>query len=352
MKIALLTIWHCWNYGAELQTYATVRKLQEMGHEVKVIDFRLQEQQKRTSLIGRLSDFLHDCAPVSRKFNRFWKRYIPSTKHYLSLDELRKDPPKADLYLVGSDQVWNPQITGKKAAAFFLVFAPGNVELASYASSFGTDKWLGDELTTKIAMNQLNKFKAVSCRERQGCVILNETFHLDAVHVIDPSLLHASYPELTGTIKQQRTLAYYQLTDSPDLTEFAKKKAEEMGLRFVDVNHQSQITSTFSWNRRSVAQWVKAIAESEFVITHSFHGLAMSILYHRPFVVIYNSGNKISRLVSLLHLAGLENRLFTSIEDARHSSVWSEPINYQDVDERLAKVRECSIDYLKRITLT
>ena len=350
MKIALLTIWHCWNYGAELQTYATVRKLQEMGHEVEVIDFRLQEQQKRTSLLGRVSDFMHNCAPVSRKFNRFWKRYISSTKHYLSLDELRKDPPRADLYLVGSDQVWNPQITGKKAAAYFLEFAPDNAELASYASSFGTDKWLGDEEITEIATRQLIKFKGISCREKQGCDILKETFHLDAVHVIDPSLLHGSYPELTGKIKPQKTLAYYQLSESPQLMEFAKRKAEELGLRFVDVNHQSQITSTFSWNRRSVGHWIKAIAESEFVITHSFHGLAMSILYHRPFVVIYNSGNKISRLVSLLHLAGLENRLFTTIEDARHSSVWSESIDYQEVDEHLTKARESSIDYLRSIS--
>lgn len=352
MKIALLTIWHCWNYGAELQTYATVRKLQEMCHEVSVIDFRLQEQQKRTSLFGRISDYLHDCAPVSRKFNRFWKQYIPSTKHYLSMDELRKDPPKADLYLVGSDQVWNPQITGKKATAYFLDFAPDNVELASYASSFGTDKWLGEGEITEIATSQLQKFKGVSCREKQGCDILKETFHLDAVHVIDPSLLHESYPELTGNIKRKKSLAYYQLSENPDLMEFAKKKAEEMGLKFIDVNHQSQITPTFFWNRRSVGQWIKAIAESEFVITHSFHGLALSILYHRPFVVIYNSGNKISRLVSLLQLAGLENRLFTSIENARQSPIWSEPINYQEVDARLAKVRECSIDYLNRITLT
>ena len=187
MRIALLTIWHSSNYGAEFQAYATVRKLMEMGHEVQVIDFRLQERRKRTSLVGKLLDFLHGCSPVSVKFKRFWKKYIPSTTYYNSIDELRINPPKADIYIVGSDQVWNPQITKTKAPAFFLDFAPNGAAMASYASSIGTDKWLGDAELTAIAQQQLVRFKGLSCREQQGCRILKEQFGVEAEFVLDPS---------------------------------------------------------------------------------------------------------------------------------------------------------------------
>ena len=102
MKIALMTIWHVKNYGAELQTYATVKTLQEMGHAVTVIDYRLFETPKRTSFAGRILDFVYSLSPENIKFECFWKKYIPSTKHYISYNELKNDVPDADLYLVGS----------------------------------------------------------------------------------------------------------------------------------------------------------------------------------------------------------------------------------------------------------
>lgn len=350
MKIALLTIWHCGNYGAEFQTYATVKILNELGHEVDVIDFRLNEIKPKYSVKGRLFDFLHRCAPANRKFTKFWKRYIPATNHYITAEALSKRPPKADLYLVGSDQVWNPQITRSKAHAYFLDFAPQDMDMASYASSFGTDQWQGDEALTTIATRQLGKFKAISCREQQGCDILRNTFNVDAIHVLDPTLLHNAYPELTGNIKQKNTLAYYQLSENEPLRNYAKEKADQLGLQFVDVNHKLFLTSTFIWQRRSVQQWIKTIAESQFVITHSFHGLVLCLLYHRPFVVIYDRGNRSSRIINLLHKVGLENHLFTSISEAEKSDVWHAPINFQQVDKLLADEREKSISYLKRIT--
>lgn len=350
MKIALLTIWHSPNYGAEFQTYATVRKLREMGHKVQVIDFRLHEPLKPVSLKGQFSGFLHDCSPSQQHFIRFWKRFIPSTEHYLTPEELRRNPPMADLYLVGSDQVWNPQITGERATTYFLDFVPEGKMMASYASSFGTDQWMGDDVLTKTVSQQLMKFKSIGCREAQGCDIVRETFSLEATHVVDPTLLHTGYPELTGKIIPCRSLVYYQLSENTALKEFAKRKASEMGLEYVDVNYQTQLTPTFTWYRRSIQQWIKTIAESQFVITHSFHGLVLCLLYHRPFAIIYNSGNRGSRLVSLLRMVGLEDRLFTSISNAEMSDVWCRAIDFDKVDGILFAERNKSVEYLKRIT--
>lgn len=352
MRIALLTIWHCYNYGAELQTYATVRALKELGHDVVVIDYRLSPRTSLNGLLRKLSKALHYVAPVELKFHLFWHKYIPHTRYYGNIEDLTADPPKADLYLVGSDQVWNPQITGDRAPAFFLVFAPKEQALASYASSIGTDTWLGGKAITSIAKEQLDRFKGISCRESQGCQIIKETFGLSAAQVLDPTLLHQSYPELTGKIYKNNTLVYYQLSETPSLKAFAERKAAEMGLEFVDVNKQTRLTPTFGWNRRSVQQWIKAIAESKYVITHSFHGVAMCLLHHRQFVAIYTSGNRIARLQHLLCLVGLQDRLFTSIEDAQKSDVWFNSIDYDRVDALLENQRESSWKYLKQITET
>lgn len=352
MRIALLTIWHCYNYGAELQTYATVRALKELGHDVVVIDYRLSPRTSPNGFLRKLSKALHYVAPAELKFHLFWHKYIPRTRYYDSIEDLTADPPKADLYLVGSDQVWNPQITGDRTPAYFLAFAPKEQVLASYASSIGTDTWLGGEAITRIAQEQLNRFKGIACRESQGCRIIKETFGLSAAQVLDPTLLHKSYPELTEKINKKNTLVYYQLSETPQLKAFAEKKAAEMGLEFVDVNKQIRLTPTFGWNRRSVQQWLKTIAESKFVITHSFHGVAMCILYHIDFVAIYASGNRISRIQHLLCIVGLQDRLLTSFEDAKRSYVWHKSIDYDRVDKLLENQRKSSWKYLKQITET
>lgn len=350
MKIALMTIWHVKNYGAELQTYATVKTLQEMGHDVCVIDYRLFERPKRTSLIGCILDFAHDLAPENIKFENFWRKHIPSTKHYTYYDELKRDVPDADLYLVGSDQVWNPEITQEKVLAYFLDFVPAGRFMASYAPSFGTDKWNGtDELTQKV-QERLSEYKGVSCRERQGIDILKVQFGITALQVLDPSLLRTSYTELTGKICIKSTLAYYQLRESPILSSFAQRMAAKMGLEYINVNKKTKLTSSFPWNRRSPQQWIKTIAESSFVITHSFHGLAMSLVHHRPFMVVCENGGRISRIASLLNIVGLEDRLFTSIETAEASEIWQKEIDWNKVNSLLQAQRDMSMKYLTTIT--
>ena len=345
-----MTIWHVKNYGAELQTYATVKTLQEMGHDVTAIDYRLFEAPKRTSLVGRILDYARKYSPENIKFERFWKKHIPASKHYSSYSELKRNVPDADLYLIGSDQVWNPDITKEMALAYFLDFAPTGKTMASYASSFGTDKWTANEKLTKRVQELLNNFKAVACREKQGVEILKEQFSITATHVLDPTLLRTDYQELIGKIKTKRTLAYYQLSKAPALYKFAVNKAKELGLEFVDINKKTKLTSSFMWNRRSVQQWIQGIAESSFVITHSFHGVAMCLVHHRPFVAIYEKGGRISRLASLLEIAGLQNRLFTSIEDAAASNIWNEEIDWKKVDALLKAEREKSLEYLRAIT--
>lgn len=348
MKIALLTIWKEKNYGAEMQAYATVKALQRMGHSVDIIDFRLGELEHPTvkqRLIRLISKFCLD----TKKFNRFWKA-LPATKHYRTLSELKKNPPNADIYMVGSDQVWNPEITRNKALAYFLDFGNDNVKKISYASSFGVNKWIASHELTVIVRRCLKSFQAVSCREISGINILRDVFSINAVNVLDPTLLYNSYPELTGPIIQRKVLAFYPLSPFPELESFCHSLSKELRLTYKNINEKKYLIRSIVWDRPSVEEWIKSIAEAELVVTPSFHGLAFSLIYKRQFIIIKNPNgdSRISRITNLLAELGLSNRFFNSIEEAQQARIWEYPIDYSIVQPKLDKLRKFSFAFLER----
>ena len=346
MTIALLTIWHEYNFGACLQTYATIRALREMGHEILLVDYRLSDPPRHPGLSDRLQVTITQMSPETKMFENFWSRF-PRTRYYRSLTELREDPPKADLYLVGSDQVWNPNITRGKAATFFLPFGDERIARASYASSLGSDVWNGDEKLTALAATQLPQFKAISCREQEGANALGVLFHQKVQWVLDPSLLHTDYHELTGDLTPCDTLAYYELYPLSPLQQLAKDIASQMNLTYTNANERTKLMGKFPWRRTSIATWIRTIAQSQFVVTHSFHGLALSILYQRPFLIVYPKADRRStRITGLLQALGLSSRFFSSYEEAQASHIWEKEIDYEQVEQRLSALRRSSMEFL------
>lgn len=349
MKVSLLTIWREPNLGASLQAYATVRVLTDMGHNVEIVDFRLRRKAKRKGIISMLKGALHMCTPYYIKNMLFWYRF-KQTRRYTDAEDLCNNPPIADLYLLGSDQVWNPDITKDNADVYLLNYAPPGKIKAAYASSFGFTTWSYNEHLTKLFRSRLEAFSRLSCRESDGVKILKDTFGVSATHVLDPTLLFNGYPEITGKIKYKNTLAFYQLNnDTIELEHLAKVKAADLGLKFINVNKKVTLASNYIWNGCSVKQWLRQIGSSQMVVTHSFHGVAMSIIYKRNFVVVYTEGNRISRIESLLSRLGLNDRLFRSIKEAAESDIWNIQIDYDDVYEKLACLRKTSYDYIGSI---
>lgn len=354
MKIALLTIWHCGNYGAEMQAYATYKALISLGHQVKMLDFPLDANNNLSFKI-RLANCIGNFTPANHKFNAFWSKYIPSiSRTYQSVDELRKDPPQADMYLVGSDQVWNPDITRDKAAAFFLDFGPENVRRASFSSSFGVSVWDGASPLTAIAKKRLLSFSGISCREQSGLDILKKEFNIDQAELtLDPTLLHSDYSELTGPLVEKPTLAFYPLSSKDYALEtFCREIAKSHNMDLINANPYSYLLGTgIVWNRNSLAQWLKTIAEAQFVITPSFHGLVFSLIHHRQFAILYLAKHgRQSRITGLLEQLGLSDRYFNNMDTLRHSNVFQRPIDYELIDKKLEVLRNNSWNYLRTIT--
>ena len=338
MRIALITIWHERNYGAELQTYATIKALTELGHTVELVDIRLSDIEQR-SLKGKVASFLERLTVAERKFNNFWSRYVPFTRRYTTKEELYNHPPVADIYLVGSDQVWNPDITKDLTEVFFLKFGDRDVKRISYASSFGTETWNYPEIKDSIA-ECLKSFNAITCREESGVQILNKEFDVDAKCVLDPTLLFSSYPELTGAYHESNTLVYYPLHNDPNLERCALLLANTLRLHPVNNKAQKRVLGNLVWDCNSVEEWVRNIAKSKFVLTRSFHGLAFSLIYKRQFAIIGSKNNRSTRIDNLLKKLDLEDRYFVNESDLEKSKPWEKIIDYNAVSVKLHNLRE------------
>ena len=345
MKVLLLTIWHVGNYGAEMQTYATVKALRKLGHEVLVLDYRLTENH---GIKARLIESLIHFTPAYRKFNAFWSKNIPSTKHFKDAIELRHNLPDADVYMVGSDQVWNPAITKKRCLDFFLSFVPDNKRRVAFASSIGVSEWTTEKVLTQEIANQLSKFDMISCRENDGVKILKNIFNIDATHVVDPTLLFTDYSEIMGKTEERQTFVYYPLFGGKEMEDFCKSTASEMQLQYINNNPYKTWLRGRTWNRLSVQEWLRNFAEAEFVATQSFHGTAFSIINNKQFFTVYN-GNKVSRIANLLDALGIRDRLFPTVGAALDARPWETPINYDEVNTCLNLLRKTSWDFLKRI---
>lgn len=355
MNISLLTIWHIGNYGAELQTYCTVQVLKKMGCNVKVIRYDLRDLQNnkksvKTILFRTISLF----APASIKAQFFWLSHIPCTRHYRDIKTLYTKPPKADIYIVGSDQVWNPEITKESALLYFLDFVRSGQKKISYASSFGTEKWKASIELTSVAKKNLQTFSNVSCREKSGVSILNDVFGIQAQCVLDPTLLVDNYREIIGNLKTKPVLLYYPLSQNPDVETFCKKLAVEIGLSYKLANKRIILGKYFVWNKPSVVQWLRNIGQASFIITPSFHGLTTSINLHRNFAILVTEPiilKRSARIKDLLEELSLSDRFFTSIEDLYSSRIWEKEIDYNLIDSKLKILRRESLDFLKNSLL-
>lgn len=347
MNIALLTIWHVQNYGAELQAYATIKVLESLGHHVEMIDVRLNDCI-HPNINGRIGTLLSSFCPGFKKFRRFWSKYIPTTRRYKSLAEIQKNPPDADIYLVGSDQVWNPDITREFAKLYFLDFGAPCIKRISYASSFGKTEWTQDKIKSDV-QELLSRFSTVTCRESSGVELLYREFGIESTCVVDPTLLLGEFSEFTKGTKEVETLVYYPLAEDPELEASAKRISENLHLKLVNNKECKYITRLVIWNRTSIEEWVNNIATAKFVVTRSFHGMLFSIIHKRQFVVIADSNGRETRLLNVLEKVGLSDRYYADVVTMEAEKPWNTRIDYSIIEPQINKMRKESLAVLKQM---
>lgn len=340
MKIGLLTYHNSINYGAVLQTYATCRALQELGHEVEIIDFRQDEKKSSRSFVFYF------------KVKNFWRfmdeRYPQLSEPIKTIEELKARKWNYDSLIVGSDQVWNPQIALDKLEAYFLNFGDDGVKRFSYASSFGIAEWPKEKNNyISVIKKSLSRFNAISVREESGQRLMKDVFGRKAKVVLDPTLLHRDYTELMGNVKSNHEVISYLLNRSTKQLEIVKHISFVMGKKPRMVSTIHYVKGFIYTYPPSIEGWLRYMSGAEFIITDSFHGLAFSLIFNKQFLVVSPNNGLNSRLLHLLKSVGLEHRHFFDTEEIPYDKILNEKIDYTEVNKRLDALRENSWSYLE-----
>lgn len=171
-KIGILTFQRAVNYGASLQMYALQKTVKELGAEAEIVDYDCpwisdcyQAFPLRALVHPRL--FLHavlnykEQSHRNQKFEQFEKKHMTFSEK-LDKKALPHVADRYDAYIVGSDQVWNPLITGGDSA-YFLNFVKDRQKKFAYAASFGVSSW---PVGYPSAGKMLEDFRAISTREK------------------------------------------------------------------------------------------------------------------------------------------------------------------------------------------
>lgn len=338
MKIGVVTIFNVPNYGAMLQCWSLCNAIKNLGHEPILFYIPVTSGEKTFS--HKVRDILQ------YKFKHdFVKQNLPFTEDLTT---------EVDAYLVGSDQVWNPNIVGSRLDQFLVSFALKNKPIASFASSFGLKKW---PMLDKIESTRkyLSNFKCITVREKSGVELLKSTFNIDAEEVLDPCFLTNDYSSLYSIDENPSDVVFFRLRPWKDmLYKEVEEDAKKRGLSFFNVSAHSFIPHLHrtirGYNEKyySVSTWLKKISSAKYVITDSFHGLVFSLIFKRQFAVINSKPEAITRMESLLSKFGLQHRIVHNSEDA-YNLLSKERIDYDSIGPKLDILKDKSRGKLKEI---
>ena len=197
MKTLTVTIHHSTNYGASLQAYALQKALENMGYENEIFEYPYRNNNiTKKTVKGTLRSYYLKFLKVlrggkterlSEHFANFHKEKMKLTRIYESMDDLRNDPPVADAYITGSDQVWNLATKNEFIPARFLDFGPKEVKRISYAASVEVLKY--SEADKDMVRRCLSAFDGISLREESACEYIKDITGRTTVHVVDPVFL-------------------------------------------------------------------------------------------------------------------------------------------------------------------
>lgn len=357
-KIAILTFNRELNYGAVLQSHGLYKTLTDLGHAVEFINLDLKNSKPKIGFIKKIKSNLGQFRQlfIHKNFSKSRRVMLGSSsndKIYNSQTNLLNDFKHIDLFIVGSDQVWNKEITGKIAFAYFFDFLNDlDLNRISYAASFGSSNWGFSKNENKIINNLLNQFKTISVRETNAIDMLSSNVNIkNAVQVLDPSLLLDNLDHLVkksnfkSLQKYVFVFSFYKQFTPSDL-KFIKDrfglniKIFSYNLKYIyDKDYITHYTL-------SPLDFIKIINDSEFIITDSYHASITAIHLKKQFFVIKTEKGKsrFNRISNLLNDLKLDDRIW---EDDIVKEIKLSEINWPQVKRIIDEKKVPSINFLK-----
>lgn len=377
-KAGVITLHGANNYGAVYQVYALTRYVESLGFEVFVLNYRMEKNKLRKCMLKPISlfrkmlsrnafslNFLNQRKQYYQgkqrekgfyvAFEDFRAKYLNVVGKECDYDDLTNDCPEAYAFITGSDQVWAADFLFT-SPAYLLGFAPKGAKRISYAPSFGKSQL--EPYLRSTFKRYIEKFDAISVRENSGVDIVSDVANLDAVKVVDPTLLLTDYSEITdySLAPSEPYILVYRLNQERELAEWMvdsiKAVAQSTGLPLVAVS------TNCPWGlgvggsdlQPTPEQLLGLVDRAALVLTNSFHGTVFSLLFRSKFLTFARDRfeNKQNlRMTELLGSVGLIDTFcgpFIDVESVVEKSKLG--VDFEDAHTHLERARSVSVNYL------
>lgn len=365
LKIATITFNHAHNHGSMLQTYALqqfvygLANKKQINIDYKIIDYQTENQRALYSIFKKDSSIkslvknaiaaLHVFALRKRhkKFELFLKEYCSLTRLYHSSKELLAEIPEADIYISGSDQIWN--VRAKDFSdVYYLSFVKKGKRI-SYAASLGPLRIDWENYESSKFANLLRKYAFISTREQNSADSIEMLIGKRPEIHVDPTLLLSKEQwrmiQSDANYGDGNYILFYCLEPTKLQMQMAKAISKKLKLPIVVLryNNKNDWFNTFVHRYDAgPCDFLSYIDHAALVLSSSFHGTAFSIIYHKSFYVF--NGLTDNRISSLLAYTGLGDHSIETLDDIYKVEIKS--LDVKKIDEFLAAERLRSSTYL------
>lgn len=358
-RIAIIT-WNTYhNFGTFLQAYALQQYLYISGYDNKIlddhiiIDNNINWKFKIKKLLWRLrrksyriyTKSKHDS---DRLFNNFKRKYLNIDSNITPLTYLDK---KYDLFICGSDQIWNPFLLDNPNQTFYYAAFSKKKKIA-YAPSIGISN-IPPQYNKKVK-NLISSFCNLSLRENQGVESISKLTKKNVIKVVDPTLL-LNKEEWEKILPKNNThiekyiLGYFLTPNTSYINAaitYAKQKSLKFILFFTDESYYKYDCELIS---AGPIEFLNYIKHAEILFTDSFHGSIFAKIFHVQFFTLKRFGNtqkgQDSRVENLLDMFGIKYRLM-GIENIENLTN-IQNIDFEKVDNNIFQYINASKTYLK-----
>lgn len=342
MNIGILTYHFGTNFGGQLQCYALMRTLENLGHKVCVVNYvpsvsgvsllsdikqglrHIKKNRNIEGLITAIYSILYSNA-MRKSFALYKKEFLKIGPEcsLLTFSNLYKD---LDAVIVGSDQVWAP--AHHKSAAYFFNFTPTfNGRKIAYAPCCAINKL--DDNKEQIA-KLLSEFSSISVRNKETANFVRTAIGTTPPIVVDPTLLYEFNEFKSDVIPKTKYILTYILGE--EISEGHKKAINKIRKEYGELPVYSiSLTSSkphyFSWSNKTLwtlnpVDWVDLVRNASFLYTDSFHGCVFALKFKTPFLAYYKEEIRASRFLDLKQRYGLKN-IINTVSELSNSSLRS-----------------------------
>lgn len=349
MIIKTITCHDCYNLGASLQAFALQKYMQGEGHDVEIIHykpdylsghFRLWVVSnplynkiviKQLYLLAKLPKRLIELRR-KKAFDEFTTKYLCLTRKYNSYEELKLNAPEADIYIAGSDQIWNTTFKNGTDPAFYLDFGLPHTIRLSYAASFATDKLIYG--TENFVKTKLANFDCISVRERSALKLLSGIGH-KGFHVVDPVFLLpvVEWNKLSNNVGEgDDYVLVYDFMNDPNIRYVVKYLANEYSCKIYSIGPYKMNYADKNYWKDGPRTFLSLVKNAKCVVSNSLHATAFSIIFERDFFVVNRKDGLNIRMRDILLQYNLSIRLISS--DVSKSVLLSH-IDYAEIREKV-----------------